>query len=93
VPGRWAGSGAEVQWWQAITVPWCEPCDRFWNPASVTEAGECPTCGTPVDTPVEIPPNIDSAARQKVPWHFWVAITAAGIYLAWRAIQGIGLLF
>ena len=70
-------------------MPWCEPCDRFWNPGSVTEAGECPTCGTPVETPH----GPESEARQKVPWHFWVAITAAGIYLAWRAIQGIGLLF
>ena len=72
-----------------MAVPWCEPCDRFWNPGSVTETGECPTCGTPVDTP----PETDPPPRQRVPWHFWVAITAAGIYLAWRAIQGIALLF
>ncbi|WP_419850856.1 hypothetical protein [Candidatus Poriferisocius sp.] len=72
-----------------MAVPWCEPCDRFWNPGSVTEEGECPTCGTPVETP----PEAEPLPRQKVPWHFWVAITAAGIYLAWRAIQGIGLLF
>ena len=75
--------------WQAIAVPWCEPCDRFWNPGSVTEAGECPTCGAAVESPSEV----DSPARQKVPWHFWVAVTAAGAYLAWRAIQGIALLF
>ncbi|WP_419846054.1 hypothetical protein [Candidatus Poriferisocius sp.] len=72
-----------------MAVPWCEPCDRFWNPASVTEAGDCPTCGTPVETP----PDTAPPPRQKVPWHFWLAITAAGIYLTWRAIQGIASLF
>ncbi len=70
-------------------MPWCEPCERFWNPGTLTEAGECPTCGNPVDAP----PETDAPPRQRVPWHFWVAITAAGIYLAWRAIQGIGSLF
>ena len=70
-------------------MPWCDPCERVWNPASVAETGECPTCGAPVETPVDV----DSAARQRVPWHFWVAITAAGAYLAWRAVQGIAQLF
>ena len=72
-------------------MPWCEPCERFWNPRSVTADAACPTCGTPVESPPA--PDADAAARQKVPWHFWLAITAATIYLAWRAIQGIALLF
>jgi hypothetical protein len=25
-----------------------------------------------------------------VPWHFWLLLLAAGIYLGYRAIQGIG---
>ena len=70
-------------------MPWCEPCERFWNPRSVTADDACPTCGTPVEAPSAVEPP----ARQKVPWHFWVAITAAAIYLAWRAIDGIALLF
>jgi len=70
-------------------MPWCEPCERFWSPSSVTQAGECPACGAEVEAPSEA----DSAPRQKVPWHFWVTITAAGVYLGWRAVQGIALLF
>ena len=31
------------------TVPWCTACDRFLSPSSVTTAGDCPRCGTPVD--------------------------------------------
>ena len=72
-----------------MAVPWCEPCERFWNPGSVTADGACPTCGAPV----EAPSDPDTAARHKVPWHFWVAMTAAAVYLGWRAIQGIALLF
>lgn len=70
-------------------MPWCEPCERFWNPGSVTAEGACPTCGTSVETP----PDSDSATSERIPWHFWVAITAAAAYLGWRAIQGIILLF
>ena len=72
-----------------MAVPWCEPCERFWNPGSVAADGACPTCGAAVETP----PDSDTAARQKAPWHFWVALAAVAIYLGWRAIQGIALLF
>jgi hypothetical protein len=24
-----------------------------------------------------------------VPWHFWILVVAAGLYLGWRAIQGV----
>jgi hypothetical protein len=30
------------------------------------------------------PPTI-----QKVPWHFWILVVAAGSYLGWRAVQGV----
>lgn len=72
-----------------MAVPWCEPCDRFLNPSSLTPDGACPTCGTAVETP----PAPASAASRKAPWHFWVALAAVAIYLGWRAIQGIALLF
>lgn len=29
----------------------------------------------------------------KVPWHFWVLVAAAALYLGWRAVQGLLLLF
>jgi hypothetical protein len=30
-------------------MPWCAGCDRFLSPSTVTPAGRCPRCGTPVD--------------------------------------------
>ena len=47
----------------------------------------------PAAPPWEAPSETEPPARQEVPWHFWVAITAAAAYLAWRAIDGIALLF
>ena len=73
-------------------MPWCEPCERFWNPRSLTTDGACPSCGATVDAPAGSE-SATSTTPQRVPWHFWVAITAAAIYLGWRAIQGIALLF
>ena len=29
---------------------------------------------------------------EKVPWHFWLLVAAATVYLGWRAVQGVGLL-
>jgi hypothetical protein len=42
--------------------------------------GTCPTCGRLIGDPPK---------DQKVPWHFWILIVGLGIYLAWRAFQGI----
>jgi hypothetical protein len=25
----------------------------------------------------------------RVPWHFWILVVAAAIYLGWRAVQGV----
>jgi len=72
-------------------MPWCEPCERFWNPVSITQTGECPTCGSPVESAPEAAP--EAAPAPKVPWHFWIGLVAAAAYLGWRAIQGIALLF
>ncbi len=32
-------------------------------------------------------------AAARVPWHFWLLLAMAAIYLGWRALQGILLLF
>ena len=29
---------------------------------------------------------------ERIPWHFWLLVAAATVYLGWRAMQGIGLL-
>ncbi|MEY2399514.1 MAG: hypothetical protein QOJ00_2688 [Actinomycetota bacterium] len=58
-------------------MPWCEECARFFNPTSMGKGGECPTCGRVIGT------------AAKTPWHFKVLVAAAGLYLSWRAVQGI----
>lgn len=31
-------------------VPWCEPCERYLTPNTVTADGACPSCGTRVNS-------------------------------------------
>jgi hypothetical protein len=62
-------------------VPFCEDCSKFWNPNSLPPDGTCPTCGRLIGDPPK---------PQKVPWHFWLLLLAAGVYLGYRAVQGIG---
>ena len=72
-------------------MPWCEGCDRFWNPNSMAPDGSCPKCGRFI---ADSPPGGDDAdGSGKVPWHFWVLVGVTGAYLLWRVIQGVGLLF
>jgi hypothetical protein len=68
-------------------MPWCESCDHFYNPNTVQSDGTCPECGEQIADPE------DSAKAAKVPWHFWLMVSAAGVYLGWRAIEGFGALF
>ena len=59
-------------------MPWCEDCARFYNPTSMGEGGECPTCGRVIgDAP-------------RAPWHFKLLLAATVVYLGWRVVQGIG---
>ena len=56
----------------------------------MTSAGTCPDCGEPV----EPTPGVDHTPHvYRPPWHFWLGLTAATVYLAWRAIDGLLLLF
>ena len=61
-------------------MPFCDDCNKFWNPNSLPPDGTCPTCGRFI---------AEAPKPQKVPWHFWLLIAAGTIYLGWRAIQGI----
>jgi hypothetical protein len=64
-------------------VPWCETCQRHYNPGSVAPDGTCVRCGTFIGDD----PNQD--ADQKPPWHFWVLVVALVLYLGWRLIEFI----
>lgn len=61
-------------------MPYCEPCDRFYNPNTLDPNGDCPE-GHHVADPndVEAPPT--------VPWHFKVMVAFLVVYLGWRFVQ------
>ena len=63
-------------------MPWCDTCSRYHAPNALTADGDCPVCGDHIEDPAE---EIDP----KVPWHFWLLLAAAVIYLGWRLVQGI----
>jgi hypothetical protein len=69
-----------------VTVPYCEPCDRFYNPNTLSPAGECPE-GHQVADPEEDEP------LPSVPWHFKLMLVALIAYLGWRLVQFIAMLF
>jgi hypothetical protein len=58
-------------------VPWCEDCNKFWNPPSMKPGGECPGCGRVIAKP------------QRAPWHFKLLLGATAVYLGWRLVQGV----
>ncbi len=65
-------------------MPWCETCDRFYNPNSLEVDGSCPTCGRVVGEP--------SAADEDqpgAPWHFKALLGATALYLGYRLLQGL----
>jgi hypothetical protein len=66
-------------------MPWCEGCDRFYNPNTLTESGQCPE-GHHVADPV-------GEDDPKIPWHFWLLVIGLVLYLGYRAFQGLEWLF
>ncbi len=66
-------------------MPWCDSCDHYLAPNSVTTAGACPDCGQGVDQGDAVTETTDT---NKVPWHFWLMLAALVGYLGWRLIQG-----
>ena len=72
-------------------MPWCKPCEQFYNPNTLTSAGNCPSCGALVGGTDEAATS--TAAKSpvepisKVPWHFWLLCIATAGYLAWRFVQ------
>ena len=69
-------------------MAWCQLCERYLTPATLTAEGACPACGAEVQHPDERP----TAAAERIPWHFWLLLAAAAVYLGWRAVQGVALL-
>lgn len=72
---------------QGVAVPWCDGCDRFYNPSSLAPDGTCAQCGRFIASPDDEPDEDEGSGR--APWHFYVLIVALVVYLGWRAVQGI----
>jgi hypothetical protein len=67
-------------------VPWCDTCDRFYNPNTLHADGTCPTCGRQVAEP-DAPGG--EPRGSSAPWHFKLLIAATTVYLGYRLFQGI----
>ena len=70
-------------------MPWCETCNRFYNPNNVAPDGTCTRCGRFIADPADE----EDAEDTKIPWHFWVFVVALVVYIGWRLVQLIGWLF
>lgn len=84
-------------------MPWCEQCAKFWNPASMTPEGACPSCGRTLDRgtvaaeaaerPAATTPLSGADLRElagedaKAPWHFKLMVAALCLYLGWRIVD------
>jgi hypothetical protein len=68
-------------------MPWCETCDRFYNPNSMAPDGTCMKCGSFIAKPEDEP--ADDGTKSKAPWHFKLLLVVLIIYLTYRLIQGI----
>ena len=76
-------------------MAWCRSCERYLTPATLTAEGACPSCGSEVQHPPEGPASgagPSGAVAERIPWHFWLLLAAAAVYLGWRAVQGAALL-
>lgn len=61
-------------------MPYCEPCDRYYNPNTLDADGDCPA-GHHVAEPTEPEP------APPVPWHFKLMLALLVAYLTWRFVQ------
>jgi hypothetical protein len=69
-------------------VPWCDTCDRFYNPNSVEPDGTCRACGQRIEEPTALA-TAAAEADEKVPWHFKVMVAGVVGYLGWRLVEAI----
>jgi len=58
-------------------VAWCEECDTLVEDEDLSEAGECPSCGTVLAEQERLP----------IPWYFKFMLLATVVYVGWRIFQ------
>jgi hypothetical protein len=83
-------------------MPWCDDCSKYWTYSSLPPEGTCPTCGRALAKPERPAGPVTAESldlremageKAKVPWHFKLMLVALIIYLGWRFVQLILLLF
>ena len=82
-------------------MPWCEDCAKYWAPSAMTETGDCPTCGRPIEAVTSGPGltakniNLKKLAAgadateddEKAPWHFKLLMVMMSLYFVWRIVD------
>lgn len=73
-------------------MPWCGPCQRYFNPTGLAPDGTCPACGEPVEIPERADGSAETPAEEpeRAPWHFWAVVVATVVYVGWRIVQLVG---
>ena len=79
-------------------MPWCDPCDRFYNPNTLLIDGSCPRCSTVLTAEHDHDheghqSGAKEAEQAKIPWHFWLVLVLVALYLGWRVIEGVRWVF
>lgn len=65
-------------------MPFCEDCDKYYTPTSLSVGGTCPKCGR---TLYDDGDERDQKAH--LPWHFKLLLVVFAVYLGWRLVQGV----
>ena len=84
-------------------MPWCDPCEKYFVPNTLTVDGCCPKCGATIGQtdingrliePLVTAKTLDLRALartdgqdEKAPWHFKLLVSALVIYISWRVVS------
>ena len=79
-------------------MPWCGPCERFFNPSTLNPDGTCPVCGVAVEGAEGAAVEGSGGAAvegsgeddYRAPWHFRLMVVATVVYVGWRIVQLVG---
>ena len=71
-------------------MPWCEPCERFFNPSTLNADGTCPVCGVAVEEAEGAAVEGSGEEEYRAPWHFRLMVVATVVYVGWRIVQLVG---
>jgi hypothetical protein len=71
-------------------MPYCDDCEKYWAPSSMSGDGTCPRCGANLDEPAIAAAHAAGAEPvedEKTPWHFKLMIVAVVAYLGYRFVE------